>query len=165
MTTKKCKMIILILICILFSKTTVNNNFSILENQNFKKNTEIAYMAEFYEELTEPEYETKTGSLTGYAANCSSCSGKLGCNGMDVRDGTTTYQDKEFGKVSIVASSKKLKCGSIVRFTLNKEEITAIVLDRGVLNNDLDLLVESESYANKKIGRKKITYDILRNGY
>ena len=48
---------------------------------------------------------------------------------------------------------------------LSKEKITAIVLDRGVLGNDLDLLVESEAYALKNVGRHKLTYDVLRFGW
>ena len=65
----------------------------------------------------------------------------------------------------IVASSKSLPCGSIVNFSLNNENITAIVLDRGVTGTALDLLVESEAYALSNVGRKNISYQILRFGY
>ena len=103
--------------------------------------------------------------LTGYAANCPLCGGTLGCTGQNVLDGTTTYQDKDYGTVKIVASSKSLPCGSIVNFSLNNENITAIVLDRGVTGTALDLLVESEAYALSNVGRKNISYQILRFGY
>ena len=110
----------------------------------------------------------KTIDLTGYGANCPLCSGKLGCTGQDVSDGTTIYNDADYGNVRIVASSKNLKCGSIVTFDadyVSGEKVVAIVLDRGVLGTDLDLLVESEDFASKNFGRHKISYDVLRNGW
>ena len=106
--------------------------------------------------------------MTGYGANCPLCSGKLGCTGQDVTDGTTIYNDADYGEVRIVASSKNLKCGSIVTFDagyVSDKKVVAIVLDRGVLGTDLDLLVENEDYALKNIGRHKINYDVLRNGW
>ena len=112
--------------------------------------------------------DTFTGDLTGYGADCPLCGGHLGCTGQDVRDGTTTYLDNTYGTVRIVASSKSLACGSIVRFQLNKlssEPIIAIVLDRGVLGNDLDLLMPSEAEAASKVGRTTLSYDVLRFGW
>ena len=61
-----------------------------------------------------------------------------------------------------------LKCGSIIKFnlsTISSEPIYAIVLDRGVLGTDIDLLVETESIAYKSVGRRKITYEVVRSGY
>ena len=43
--------------------------------------------------------------------------------------------------------------------------IYAIVLDRGVSGTSLDLLVESESYAYKYVGRRDVSYDVLRYGW
>ena len=86
----------------------------------------------------------------------------------NIKDGTTTYKDYEYGEVNIVASSKNLACGSIVRFTSNRVgegEQFAIVLDRGVGGYALDLLTPSEEYASRNIGRSKITYDVLRSGW
>ena len=70
--------------------------------------------------------------------------------------------------VRIVASSKNLPCGSIVKFNLRKlssSPIYAIVLDRGVGGNNLDLLVENESLAYTQIGRSSITYEVMRRGW
>ena len=109
-----------------------------------------------------------TGDLTGYGANCPLCSGRLACKpSYYVKDGTDTYVDSEYGKVNIVASSSNLACGSVVRFSskLSNEPMYAIVLDRGVLGNDLDLLTPSESYASKHVGRSSITYEVLRDGW
>lgn len=113
--------------------------------------------------------DTYTGNLTGYAADCPLCNGTLSCKpSYNVKDGTDTYDDSIYGKVRIVASSKNLPCGTIVRFkvdSLLEEPIVAIVLDRGVLGNNLDLLTPTEEYARKYVGRKYITYDVLRQGW
>ena len=113
--------------------------------------------------------DTFTGDLTGYTADCPLCSGKLAClPHYYVLDGTDTYQDVSYGEVKIVASSKNLPCGSIIRFNkerISEEPIIAIVLDRGVLGNDIDLLTPEVSYANSYVGRSVITYDVLRNGW
>ena len=111
-----------------------------------------------------------TGSLTGYGADCPKCGGTLACkSSYKVKNnGVVTYPDKTYGNVRIVASSKLLKCGSIVKFNLPKlssKPIYAIVLDRGVLRNNLDILMTSEKEAGKKIGRQKITYEVIRVGW
>ena len=67
-----------------------------------------------------------------------------------------------------MASSSNLPCGSVVRFELpsvSAEPIVAIVLDRGVLGNDLDLLMPSEEAASTYVGRKTKSYDVLRFGW
>ena len=113
--------------------------------------------------------DTFTGDVTGYGADCPLCSGKLSCApSYNVRNGQTYYPDITYGNVRIVASSKNLPCGTIVRFNLNKlssEPIVAIVLDRGVLGNDLDLLMPSENDASMYVGRNTLSYDVLRVGY
>jgi len=131
-------------------------------------------------QVTESEYRalntdglalyTLTGSLTGYAADCPKCNGTLACKSdyEVLQNGVVTYPDVTYGNVRIVASSKNLACGSIIRLqigNISSEPILAIVLDRGVLGNNLDLLMATEDEANEKVGRKTITYDILRNGW
>ncbi len=113
--------------------------------------------------------DTFTGDITGYGADCPLCGGTLACKpSYYVKDGTTTYPDLDYGEVRIVASSRNLPCGSIVRFNLSKissEPVIAIVLDRGVLGNDLDLLVESNNLATTLVGRNTSSYDVLRTGW
>lgn len=110
-----------------------------------------------------------TGSLTGYSADCPLCSGRLACSSYNVyQNAVVTYPDNVYGNVRIVASSKNLPCGSIVKFNLRKlssSPIYAIVLDRGVGGNNLDLLVENESLAYTQIGRSSITYEVVRRGW
>lgn len=177
---------ILLLLGAIFAITQVNvfNSTEKSMNENLNKTIDLTAMAV---KLSEIQYEdmyypldTFTGDLTGYGPDCSAagCTGILYCRayGEDgklhyinaLRDGITTYNDATYGNVRIVASSKNLPCGSIVTFNakhISKEPIVAIVLDRGVLGNDLDLLVESQDYAYKHIGRKKTTYNVLRFGW
>ena len=142
-------------------------------NNNLNKTLDLHAMAIKYEEIIKNDLYTPidvyNGDLTGYAADCPLCNGHLGCNGQNVLDGTETYEDKDYGTVRIVASSKNLPCGSIIEFdgkVINeKGNITAIVLDRGVLGTDLDLLVRSEQFAADHIGRHFISYNVLRYGY
>lgn len=165
---------ILLLLCCVFTLQKVNimNENDKLSNENLNKTMDLSAMAIKLNEIQFADkyypLDTFTGDLTGYGANCALCSGYLGCTGKYVGDGTTTYDDKDYGNVRIVASSKNLPCGSIITFDpdyISKDKVIAIVLDRGVLGNDIDLLVESESYASKNVGRHKLTYDVLRFGW
>lgn len=169
----KSTKILLLLVCILVvQKVNVVNSTEKVSNENLNKITDLTAMAIKLNEIQFADkyypLDTFTGDLTGYGANCKLCSGYLGCTGKWVGDGTTEYFDDDYGQVRIVASSKNLPCGSVIKFDakyISKEPIYAIVLDRGVLGNDLDLLVESEDYARKNIGRHKLTYDVLRFGW
>lgn len=141
-------------------------------SDNVNKSVNLSTMAMKLEELIENDIysakDTYTGDLTGYVFNCPLCNGTLGCmRSYDITDGKTTYYDDTYGEVRIVASSKNLPCGSIVRFNVNRlssEPIVAIVLDRGVLGNALDLLSKDVEYA-LNLGRVVITYDVLRVGW
>ena len=87
---------------------------------------------------------------------------------LDVLNGNVTYVDDTYGELNIVASSTSIPCGTIVRINDYKntdEPFYAIVLDRGVGRNNLDLLTESEEYAYKYVGRSIVNYDILREGW
>ena len=145
--------------------STVSNNAS---NRIINLSTMALKLEEDLKNNLYSAKDTFTGDITGYGANCPLCSGNLACSKYYVKDGTTIYPDVQYGNVRIVASSSNLPCGSIVRFELNSissEPIVAIVLDRGVLGNDLDLLMPSESDAVKYVGRKTKSYDVLRFGW
>ena len=144
-----------------------------VENENFNRNVDLSTMALKVNEMAANDLytpvDTFTGSLTGYAHDCPLCGGTLACApSYNVRDRRDYYPDKEYGIVKIVASSKNLPCGSIIRFnkpSISSEPVFAIVLDRGVPGNNLDLLVSTEEYAIKYIGRSTVTYDVLRRGW
>lgn len=151
-------------------------------NENINKSVDLSTMAIFINKEEEQKaneealqkylwgsLDSYTGDLTGYGADCPLCSGRLACmSSLDLSNGRTTYEDNTYGEVRIVASSKNLPCGSIIRFNsarISSKETIAIVLDRGVLGNDIDLLSPSEAYALKNVGRSSITYDVLRFGW
>ena len=161
---------LLTIIAAIFCVTKVNvqkDNETIL-NDNKNKVLDLNAMAIKMEEIRMNDLyypkDTYVGYLTGYVADCPLCGGTLGCNGQNVLDKTTTYNDSQYGNVRIMASSTSLACGSIVSYTSNDEKIVSIVLDRGVTGTNLDLLVSSTDEAYK-IGKKYITYDILRYGW
>ncbi len=172
---------ILILLATLVLAT---DSFKLLENKatniNLNKTLDLAAMSKIVTNINIEEenivdstnnniLNTLDGQLTGYVYNCPLCSGRLACmSSLDLSQGNIHYEDLEYGTVRIVASSKNVPCGSIVRFStpsISEQPIIAIVLDRGVGGTTIDLLVESESYAYNAIGRRNITYDILRNGW
>lgn len=169
----KTTKIIIVLVCLVsLQKVNLTSGNTKVINENLNKTLDLTAMALKLNEiqLSDKFYplDTFTGDLTGYAADCPLCNGHLGCTGKWVGDGTTTYEDLDYGNVLIVASSKNLPCGSIISFDakyISKDKVYAIVLDRGVLGNDIDLLVESEDFARKKVGRHKLTYDVLRFGW
>lgn len=152
---------------------TSNSNVYVksIENTSMNKTVDLSTMAmtiieNEYEELY-TALDVITGDLTSYIYNCELCTGRLACmSSLDLSDGTTTYTDDEYGEVYIVASSSNLPCGSIVAFDskLSDETMYAIVLDRGVIGDDLDLLVWGLEYAYQ-VGRSEITYSVLRSGW
>lgn len=163
----------IIILLLIISKASINVFEKEVENDNINKTINLSTMAlKVIEVNSEDLYnsiDSYTGDLTGYVYNCPLCNGSLACSpNYNIRDGKTTYEDKDYGTVKIVASSKNLPCGSIVRFNskrVSEEPVIAIVLDRGVRGNALDLLVPTISYAYDVIGRSTINYEVLRNGW
>lgn len=161
---------IIIFVIVLFTPS-YSYNVKSIENDSMNNTVDLTTMAN---KIAESEYvqlytplDTISGEMTGYIYNCPLCTGRLACmSSLDLSGGTTTYKDADYGEVSIVASSKNLACGTIVSFdTKTSNETTyAIVLDRGVLGNDLDLLVWGLDAAYQ-IGRRDITYNVLRSGW
>ena len=171
-TFKKIFQITLLVLLVIFVESSNNMKETKVLNDNYNKSIDLATMAlKLQEDIKNDLYSAKstfTGDLTSYLPTCPLCSGKLAClPKYNVLDGTETYQDISYGEVQIVASSKNLSCGSIVRLNntkLSKDPVLAIVLDRGVLENDLDLLTSDAGYA-AYVGRSVVTYDVLRNGW
>lgn len=163
----------IVIFMFIVAKSSSDIKIATVENNNVNKTVNLTTMAmkiiEVEDTIKYTPVATYTGDLTGYAYNCPLCNGTLGCMPKyNVKDGTTTYKDYEYGEVKIVASSKNIACGSIIRFKsdrVGEGEQFAIVLDRGVGGYALDLLTPSEDYASKYIGRSKITYDVLRSGW
>lgn len=160
-------------VVVFVSSSKVNIYEAKVTNNNLNKAVDLSTMAkkvdEFDYDALYSAKDTYTGDLTGYVYNCPACSGRLACmSSLDLSGGRTTYMDATYGEVRIVASSGNLSCGTIVRFNaakLSDQEIFAVVLDRGVGGNALDLLSVDVDYAIKNVGRIPITYDVIRNGW
>lgn len=108
------------------------------------------------------------GKLVHYGPDCPECSGRLGCNGQDARNGNIYYNDKEYGKVRIVAMSSTIPCGSIIRINVNaydSDGMYAIVMDRGVSGNMVDLLKTSARASSPVSSVNNVKFDIVRYGY
>ena len=143
-------------------------------NENLNRTLDLTSMALRVQEDIEnnlfASLDTYTGHLTGYAADCPLCGGRLSClpSYAVLQNGVTTYPDELYGEVNIVASSKNLPCGSIVKFEvprISEEPVVAIVLDRGVGGTALDILMSTGDEARAKVGRMSVTYEVLRNGW
>lgn len=166
------QVMILVILVVVVDSSNTKVETKIL-NDNYNRSIDLSTMAlKLKEDIANDLYSTKdtyTGDLTGYTADCPLCTGRLAClPNYDVLSGVDTYQDLSYGNVRIVATSSNLSCGTIIRFnktSISSEPVLAIVLDRGVLGNDIDLLTSDINYAYSSIGRSTITYDVLRNGW
>ena len=114
--------------------------------------------------------ESFSGTITAYGPDCEGCIG-ITASGYDVRN-TIYYDDKEYGKVLIVAGDKKYPFGTIVRFKniKNKDPFIAIVLDRGSAiglskRSQFDLLFENESCSYDFGIHYNALFEILRYGF
>lgn len=106
------------------------------------------------------------GKLVHYGPDCPLCGGHLGCNGQDARNGNIYYNDPEYGKIRIVAMSSILPCGSIIRINVDAyDNMYAIVMDRGVSGNMVDLLKESATAKSPVRTVNDVVFDIVRYGY
>lgn len=163
----------IVLVAILSLVGASNGSQYKVKNSNLNLSTDLSLMALKVEENIKNDIysvkESYYGDLTGYGADCPLCGGTLSCkSSLDVLHGNVRYDDEKYGSVRIVAASKLLPCGTIVRFEVPRvsaEPIIAIVLDRGVSGTSLDLLVESNSIAVATVGRQKVNYDVLRKGW
>ena len=164
---------ILMITVIVFIQSSTFVYESKVENENVNKNVNLSTMALKIDEIEANNLysakDTYTGDLTGYVFNCPLCNGTLACKPKyDIKDGKDYYDDEVYGRVKIVASSSNLECGTIVRFNssrISDKPVIAVVLDRGVTGNSLDLLSPSLEYATHNVGRSSITYDVLRQGW
>ena len=162
--------ILLILVYTISYNISGSNNVRLLEAYGLNEAVGVDAVArKDKEEKPKPVVSNNLGGyLTGYGADCPLCGGTLAClSSYNVyKNNVVTYNDRTYGNVRIVASSRNLPCGSIVRINSNRVPGgLAIVLDRGVLGNNLDLLMTTEKEASNKVGRRNITYQILRNGW
>ena len=120
-------------------------------------------------QVGEKVISTFVGSMTGYGPDCVGCSGRVGA-GQDVRNGNIYYEDKQFGKIRIIAADKKFPYGTIIRINnsrVSEEPFLAVVMDRGgaIKGNKIDLLFESEDAVPGITTQKNVTMDVVRLGW
>ena len=168
---------IIVIIPLIFTLTKtadISTSMSSILNDNInkgldKETIQVSQNQLYMEGLYNPKYSF-VGDLTGYAGDCPLCTGYLACpprtNGLE--EGIY-FEDKTYGTLRIAASSRKYPCGTIIQFDVGKisdEPIIAIILDRGVVGNDIDLLSENEDIARKQVGRvKNQEFKVLREGW
>ena len=104
-----------------------------------------------------------TYKITHYGWDC--CKSGVTATGYNVKN-TIYYNDKQYGKVRIVAMSKAMPLYSIIKIKNYKfgGDIIAIVIDRGVGNGVIDLLVENERTASKYGIQRNVSIEVLRKG-
>lgn len=124
--------------------------------------------------LEEKVIEKLVGSLAGYGPDCAGCTSFKTASGRYIGEGKIYYEDKEFGKLRILAGDKSYPFGTVVKMTNTKyadnSPIYGVVLDRGGgVGKDktflFDLLFETEKQASQAGSRKNVTFEILRLGY
>ena len=112
------------------------------------------------------------GTLTGYGPDCPGCLGMVYCKpNPNVLNGNIYYEDKEYGKLRILAADYSIPCGSIIKIENFKfipgDEFFGIVLDRGsaIVGLTMDLLYPSED-DTVIIGRQRnIIFTVERWGW
>ena len=167
--------IVVLAICFCMQKECINKTTTtVVENESLAKALDREVIQEnqnnIYKQGTYNPLFTFKGELTGYVGDCPLCTGYLACPPRtNVLKEGIYYKDKTYGTVRIVASSKNYPCGTILRFKVNKlssEPIIAIVLDRGVSGNVIDLLTDDKNYAIRKVGRvRNLEFEVLRKGW
>ena len=162
------KIFLLILFLLFNNQKTINQEFTYVSKEI---NIFHEIVVESFKEETIPVLATYHGPITAYGPDCVGCKTGKTASGYNVRN-TIYYEDKEYGKIRIVAADKSLPFGSIIRIKdLNvfNDDIIAIVLDRGSaigFNRKVyfDLLYPSEKDTDF-FGKRYATFELLRRGY
>lgn len=155
--------------------SNVNNVKSVLSTRIVKQETETIKLVTSVRDIKLYGMNNKIkfiGTLTGYGPDCPGCGGHVYCRpNPDVRNGNIYYNDKEYGKIRILAADYSIPCGSIIHIENYKfvqgNEFIGIVLDRGsaIVGLTMDLLYPSEA-DTVIIGRQRnISFTILRWGW
>lgn len=168
---------IIIIIPLIFTLTKtadISTSMSSVLNDNINKGVDketiqVSQNQLYLDGIYNPKYSF-VGDLTGYAGDCPLCTGYLACPPRtNVLEEGIYFEDDTYGTLRIAASSRKYPCGTIIQFDVDKisdEPIVAIILDRGVGGNDIDLLSENEDIARKQVGRvKNQEFKVLREGW
>ena len=133
------RVFVLFSLMLLLGTTVLDTSYNMnIDNANLNKSLEVAVIEENHENLYVAElYDTEStfiGDLTAYVGDCPLCSGILACHPRtNVLESGIYFEDSEYGKVRIVATSSKYSCGTILRFNVDKigeEPIIAIAITK-----------------------------------
>lgn len=151
--------------------TVKSIKYSKITAENRSDKYKIVNSTKMIKEYGSSEKLEFTGTLTGYGPDCVGCSGVVACAPHpNVKNNNIYYNDKEYGKIRILAADKSIPCGSIIKISNFKfigDDFYGIVLDRGgaIVGLTMDLLYPSEA-DTVIIGRQyKINFKIERWGY
>ena len=169
------EVIIIIPLIFMLTKTSdISTSMSSVYNDNINKGVDketiqVSQNQLYLDGIYNPKYSF-VGDLTGYAGDCALCTGYLACPPRtNVLKEGIYFKDKTYGTLRNAASSRKYPCGTIIEFDVGKlsdEPIVAIILDRGVGGNDIDLLTENQDIAIKEVGRvRNLEFRVLREGW
>lgn len=151
--------------------TVKSIKYSKITTENRSEKYKIVNSTKMIKEYGKSEKLEFIGTLTGYGPDCVGCSGVVACAPHpNVKNNNIYYNDKEYGKIRILAADKSIPCGSIIKISNFKfvgDDFYGIVLDRGgaIVGLTMDLLYPSED-DTVIIGRQyKINFKIERWGY
>lgn len=177
---KKIFIFLLIIIILLVNAYILSYKYSFFNVTPYKKDNYISQKDNLViveekvrivqQDKDYPILKTYEGTMTAYGANCYGCSG-ITASGYNIRNNNIYYEDKTFGTLRITAADRSIPFGTVVRVSGLKvydEPILAIVLDRGgvIKGTLMDLAFGDENEEIvMKLGRSKVTYDVLRQGW
>lgn len=150
------------------------NSITITTNENINKALSYEIIEDqqqlSYNESLYTPVSSFSGELTGYSGDCPLCTGVVACKPrINVLEKGIMFNDSQYGEVRMVASSRKYPCGTILEFKSSKisdKPVIAVVMDRGVGGNNIDLLVNNQTEARQIVGRvRNLNFNILRVGW
>ena len=108
--TRIIKIIVVFIAIFSINKVSLNMDNKTVLNDNYNKTLDLTAMSVKIEEIRMKDLfyplDTYVGDMTAYVADCPLCSGYLGCNGQNVLDRTTVYNDEQYGGNNLVAHMK-----------------------------------------------------------
>lgn len=147
------------------TNTTTNQKTTKKVVKTTKKITTTKKVVKTTQKTTKKNTTTQNGyKLTHYGPDCKGCGGNTSI-GYNVKN-TIYYNDKQYGKVRVCAMSKSMPLYSIIKIKNYKlgGDILCAVIDRGVGNGVIDLLVESEKKSSRLGIQKGVQIEVLRKG-
>lgn len=150
---------------VVIEQTTIGNKTQINNSTTTSSTTTTKKVVKTTKKVVSKKVVKSTSGyrLTHYGYDC--CKTGRTATGYDISK-TQYYNDSTYGKVRIVAMCSKYPLYSIIKIKDYKlgGDTLAIVLDRGVGCNTIDLAVKNEKTASKYGIQNNVKIEILRKG-